>query len=121
MQVPESKAHFDEELPNFALIKCSTHLPFEVLAQISIFTVLHDNVNGVFFHERIIILDTVLAIDLAHYGGFKDTLPFLSGVHFPCINNFHHIKFFIHLSSYLINHSEGSLAKFLHFFEVFLF
>jgi hypothetical protein len=43
VQIIQTDAHLDEKLPNLGLIQGSSHLSFEILAQISILAILHDD------------------------------------------------------------------------------
>ena len=66
MKVPQSKTHLYEKLPQLAFIQRPSHLLFQILAEITIFAVFHDDVDRIFFHKRIVVPNTVLALDFGH-------------------------------------------------------
>ena len=45
MQVAQTQAHLDEELPYFLLLQGSEHLLLQVLSYIPVLAVLHDDVD----------------------------------------------------------------------------
>ena len=45
VKVLQAKAHFKEEFPNDLLLKHLSHLPFQVETEISLFAVLHDDIE----------------------------------------------------------------------------
>lgn len=53
VQVLESEAHFDEELPDLTFPEVFTHLLLQELAQVFVFAVLHHDVQLVVRLERI--------------------------------------------------------------------
>lgn len=63
VKISQSKAHFNEELPNFFLLQWTIHLLLQVLANVSILTVFHDDVYRVSENKGIIVLDYVLGFD----------------------------------------------------------
>ena len=66
MKVPQPKTHLYEKLPQLAFIQWPSHLLFQILAEITIFAVFHDDVDRIFFHKRIVVPNTVLALDFGH-------------------------------------------------------
>jgi len=51
MQILNSLTNFNEETPDLAFTKGSTHLTFDMHAEISVFTVLHDDIDDTPFSE----------------------------------------------------------------------
>lgn len=106
VQVSESQTHFNKELPYFGLWELPAHLSFEILAQIAILAIFHDDINGIPGHKRVQILDAILAMNLRHNGGFQHRLSLLIGGHLLRLNNFHHIRFLILFPTNRIHYAE---------------
>lgn len=64
MEIIESNRHLQKELPNLVFTQCSSHLPFEVFTQVSIFTKLHDDYDVVSAKVAVVILTHILAVNL---------------------------------------------------------
>ena len=118
VQVPESQTHFNEELPYFGLRELPAHLSFEILAQIAILAILHDDIDRIPGHKRIQILNAILAMNLRHNRGFQHRLSLLIRRHLLRLNNFHHIRFLILFPTNRIHHTKRSLSELRQLFKV---
>lgn len=77
MQIPQPQAHLHEEFPYFFLIERSVHLFLQILADIAIFAILHNDVNRVPLYKGIKIFDNILALNFGHDGCLQYRLFFL--------------------------------------------
>lgn len=55
MDVLESDADFKKKSPNFLLLERALVLKFEEMVEVAIVTVLHDDVEGIFLDERLLV------------------------------------------------------------------
>ena len=64
VEVLHAQTHLHEELPNARFPKLATHLTLQVKTQVSILTVLHDDVNRCLLSEGIVELHNIGTVDL---------------------------------------------------------
>lgn len=77
VQVIQAETHLNEELPDLGLVKSPPHLRLEVLAQVSIFAVFHDDDDVISTEVAVVVLADVLAVDLGQDFGLAACLVFL--------------------------------------------
>lgn len=63
MEVLDTETHLDKEFPDLLFGEGFAHLAFEVQPQISIFAVLHDDVDIVSIRERIVVFNYVGTVE----------------------------------------------------------
>ena len=121
MKVMQPQTHLNKEPPNLWLLQWPCHLSFKMFPNISIFTILHDYVDGISVHIAIVIFANILAIYFRENRSFKCRLPLLIRAHLLSVYLFENVDLFVFFSSDSINDSETTWAKLLQFFEIIVF
>ena len=120
VQIMQPKAHFDKELPYLCLVESSTHLSFEIFAKITVFTVFHDDVDGIIMHVRVIVLANILTIYLGQDGCFKCCLTLLSSGHVAGVDLLKDVQFAVVFASDGVDYAKRAGSELLKSLEVLL-
>ena len=120
VQVPQPQTHLNKELPYLALRQRPVHLLLQVLAQVAIFAVLHDDVDGVALDEGIIVFNNILAVNPRHNSRLKNRFPFLFRIHPARVDHLHHVDAAVFFVFDRVNHAERALPQLLQLFKITL-
>ena len=113
-----TQAHLNEELPNLILLQRPSHLPFQMFAYITIFTIFHNNINWPGSGKGIKILAHIIAIDLGEDLRFKYGIVLLLPRHLRDIDSLENIYSSILFPSYFIDYAKWSRSQFLKLLEI---